>query len=282
MSKVLPNTQRRLALVLLSAASASVGASALADSGAFVVTPTSASLVATMTVTVGTSLGTSTDSDTKTVAVTGYSDLVLAPTNPTWTGVTMNTFHIDPADVSFHFDLFCFPFIGCQALDVTVTGLVLDTTGPIASPLTATGGASFANAPFFLQGAYTTTGVATASGTLANQTTSNFGCRFTPQAGQTVRLDQATLAPITTVVDPASLPSGVNSLTITFAANLTNTTMSGQWTAINPYDLDGDGVVNASDLAIVLSNWGGAKAGDVNDDGIVDASDIALVLSNWG
>lgn len=278
----MPKIPHRVASTVLSAVPAMMAAHAHGDSEAFVVTPANASLVATMTVTVGTSLGTSTDSDTKTVAVVGSSNLVLAPTSPTWTGVTMDTFHLDPADVSFHFDLFCFPFFGCQSLDVTVTGLVLDTTAPIASPLSATGGASFANAPFFLQGAYTTTGVATASGTLANQTTSNFGCRFTPQAGQTVRLDQATLAPITTVVDPASLPSGVNSLTITFAANLANTTMNGQWTPINPYDLDGDGVVNAADLAILLTNWGGAKLGDLNGDGIINAADLSLLLSNWG
>lgn len=273
--------QHRVAGAVLASISPLAAAPAWGDSGAFVVTPSNASLVATMTVTIGTSLGTSTDSDTKTIAVTGWSDLVLAPTDPAWTGVTMNSFHLDPADVSFHFDLFCFPFIGCQALDVTVTGLVLDTTGPVGSPLAPAGAASFPNAPFLLQGAYTATGVATASGTLANQTTANFACRFTPQAGQTVRLDQASLAPITTVVDPASLPAGVNSLTITFATNLANTTMSGAWSPINPYDLDGDGLVNAADLAIVLINWGGAKVGDLNGDGLVDAADLSLLLANW-
>jgi hypothetical protein len=234
-----------------------------------------------MTVTVGTSLGTSTDSDTKTVAVVGWSDLVLAPTNPTWTGVTLDTFHLDPADVSFHFDLFCFPFLGCQSLDVSVTGLVLDTTAPVSSPLSGTGAASFANAPFFLQGAYTTTGIATASGTLANATTSNFGCRVTPQANQTVRIDQASIAPITTVVDPASLPAGVNSLTITFATNLANTTFVGAWTPFNPYDLNGDGLVNGADLAVLLTNWGGGKQGDLNGDGLIDAADLSILLSNW-
>lgn len=254
---------------------------ALADSTAFVQTPVNASLVATMTVTVGTALGTSTDSDTKTVAVSGWSDLVLAPSNPTWTGVTLETFHLDPADVSFHFDLFCFPFIGCQSLDVSVTGLVLDTTAPIASPLSGTGVASFANAPFLLQGAYTTTGVGTSSGTLATATNSNFGCRVTAQAGQTVRVDQATIAPIVSVVDAASLPSGVTSLTITFAANLANTTFSGAWTPFNPYDLNGDGLVNGADLAVLLTNWGGGKQGDLNGDGLIDAADLSILLSNW-
>lgn len=273
-------TNRTLHAALLFSFAAAVPA--FADSRAFVQTPVNASLVATMTVTVGTSLGTSTDSDTKTVAVTGWSDLSLAPTNPTWTGVTLETLHLDPADVSFHFDLFCFPFIGCQALDVSVTGLVLDTTAPISSPLSPTGSASFPGAPFLLQGAYSTTGIGTSTGTLATQTNSNFACRVTPQTGQTVRVDQATIAPITTVVDPAALPSGVNSLTITFAANLANTTFLGGWTPVNPYDLDGDGLVNAADLAVLLTNWGGGKAGDLNGDGLVDATDLSILLSNWG
>ncbi len=48
-------------------------------------------------------------------------------------------------------------------------------------------------------------------------------------------------------------------------------------------DLDQDGTVGASDLAIVLSSWdilGGS--GDVNFDGVVDAEDLAAVLGTWG
>ncbi len=49
-------------------------------------------------------------------------------------------------------------------------------------------------------------------------------------------------------------------------------------------DLDGDGLINAADLAILLSAWGdnpGAPA-DLNDDGVVDAADLALLLAEWG
>lgn len=52
-------------------------------------------------------------------------------------------------------------------------------------------------------------------------------------------------------------------------------------------DIDGDGVVTAADLAVLLSNWGAVTsrasslASDINDDGFVDASDLALLLSNW-
>lgn len=52
----------------------------------------------------------------------------------------------------------------------------------------------------------------------------------------------------------------------------------------NPADLNGDGDVNAADLAIVLGQWGpcpGCDA-DLNDDGVVNAADLAIVLGSWG
>lgn len=50
----------------------------------------------------------------------------------------------------------------------------------------------------------------------------------------------------------------------------------------NPADLNNDGVVNASDLAILLNAWGTAGgAADVDGNGSVDAADLAAVLSAW-
>ena len=50
----------------------------------------------------------------------------------------------------------------------------------------------------------------------------------------------------------------------------------------NPADLDGNGAVNAADLALLLGNWGGTGTGDVNGDGTVDATDLAELLGAWG
>jgi hypothetical protein len=50
-------------------------------------------------------------------------------------------------------------------------------------------------------------------------------------------------------------------------------------------DLDGDGVVGAADLAILLGAWGPCNGGcpsDLDSDGDVDASDLALLLGAWG
>lgn len=54
-----------------------------------------------------------------------------------------------------------------------------------------------------------------------------------------------------------------------------------------PGDLNGDGVVNVSDLLLLLSQWGpcdhpGDCAGDLNGDGVVNVSDMLLLLANWG
>lgn len=46
-------------------------------------------------------------------------------------------------------------------------------------------------------------------------------------------------------------------------------------------DLNGDGSVDAKDLATMLGGWGGA-AGDLDGNGTTDAGDLALLLGNWG
>jgi len=50
-----------------------------------------------------------------------------------------------------------------------------------------------------------------------------------------------------------------------------------------PPDLNGDGVVNGADLALVLGNWNSpGGAADINNDGIVNGADLALILGAWG
>lgn len=50
-------------------------------------------------------------------------------------------------------------------------------------------------------------------------------------------------------------------------------------------DIDGDGIVGGSDLAVVLNGWQsgpGFTDGDLNGDGEANGQDLALVLANWG
>jgi hypothetical protein len=46
-------------------------------------------------------------------------------------------------------------------------------------------------------------------------------------------------------------------------------------------DLDGNGSVGASDLAILLNQWGTVGTADLNGDGIVNAADMSVLLSAW-
>jgi hypothetical protein len=48
-----------------------------------------------------------------------------------------------------------------------------------------------------------------------------------------------------------------------------------------PADLNGDGAIDAADLATLLSSWGSPK-NDLDGDGVVAASDLATMLSSWG
>jgi hypothetical protein len=53
-------------------------------------------------------------------------------------------------------------------------------------------------------------------------------------------------------------------------------------------DVNQDGIVDAGDLTILLSNFNltvenaNNERSDINEDGIVDAADLTLMLSNWG
>ena len=48
-------------------------------------------------------------------------------------------------------------------------------------------------------------------------------------------------------------------------------------------DTNDDGLVNVSDLLVVIDQWGGTGgSGDINFDGIVDVTDLLMVVGNWG
>lgn len=47
-------------------------------------------------------------------------------------------------------------------------------------------------------------------------------------------------------------------------------------------DLDGNGAVDAADLAILLGGWGGTGLGDLDQSGVIDGGDLARLLGAWG
>jgi len=86
---------------------------------------------------------------------------------------------------------------------------------------------------------------------------------------------------VTVNVTPATIGAGGGGPTSTLSIrpNLFSTTTPG--------DLNGDGVVNVSDLLILLGQWGTCAdpnncPADLNDDGVVNVSDLLILLANWG
>ncbi len=59
---------------------------------------------------------------------------------------------------------------------------------------------------------------------------------------------------------------------------------SGALITDNPADLDGDGIVGAADLAILLGSWASCKGcpADLDGDDVVGAADLAILLGSWG
>lgn len=51
---------------------------------------------------------------------------------------------------------------------------------------------------------------------------------------------------------------------------------------VNPADINGDGRVDASDLATLLGQWGTGGSADIDRNGVVGGSDLALLLGAWG
>ncbi len=52
----------------------------------------------------------------------------------------------------------------------------------------------------------------------------------------------------------------------------------------NPADINGDGLVNGSDLGLLLAAWGSCPnpcPADFTGDGLVDGGDLGLLLAAW-
>ena len=51
--------------------------------------------------------------------------------------------------------------------------------------------------------------------------------------------------------------------------------------APSPADLDGDGAVGGSDLAILLASWGTNGPADLDGSGVIGAADLTILLASW-
>jgi hypothetical protein len=66
-----------------------------------------------------------------------------------------------------------------------------------------------------------------------------------------------------------------------FAARVGADGVLGAPPAGNPADLNGDGSVNAADLATLLGQWGLSGSADLDGNGTVGAADLTIMLGAW-
>jgi hypothetical protein len=101
---------------------------------------------------------------------------------------------------------------------------------------------------------------------------------FTPQVGQSFHLfNWGTETGLFSQLTLPALPAGES-------WNASHLNTDGTISVTISGDVNGDGIVNGQDLALVSSNYlhtGTGQSGDVNNDGIVNGQDLALVSSNW-
>lgn len=121
------------------------------------------------------------------------------------------------------------------------------------------------------------TGPATLSGTLAIQVAQT----FTPMVGDT----------FTVLTASGGVSGAFTTVTVTppLQAGIPRVTVNGNNVVFKVFprnangDVDGNGVVNAVDLGLLLGAWGTSDpAADITGDGIVDSRDLAALLGGWG
>jgi hypothetical protein len=87
-----------------------------------------------------------------------------------------------------------------------------------------------------------------------------------------------------TVLPPggtANLLFGGSIASINLAQSLTFDIVADAAAQLDPADLNGDGSVDAADLAILLGAWGSIGPGDFSGNGSVGAEDLAILLGAW-
>ncbi len=258
-------------------------------SEADMVTPPGATATITVTLSVSTAFGSSSDGDTRTMAATGTADVILTPTAPPFSAVEFRAMQISFANTTFVFQLFCLPFIGCQTLNVNVNGLTFTAVEPFWDSITAGGNVSFTAIPFHATGSYSTSGLASDSGTIDTIGASDFAGRISSPMPGIVRFDQLALASQSIVVPPEQLPSGITALSFVIEPNLTNTTLQGPFLPLVPdFDNNQDGDVDWADHASLAGCLTGPAGGlatpgcavhDADSDGDVDLLDAADSLT---
>jgi hypothetical protein len=223
--------------------------------------------------------GSSNDTKQRSHSLQGPMHITMSPNNPPWANIGQDSMSLTLGAANYNFQFFCFPFIGCQNLNVNLSSVIITMSAPAASPLSGTSNYTMSNVPVNLHAEYSTSGIDTGSYVLDNPAVVNITGRLTQNAG-VAKIDQFSLGSLIINVPQASLPANVTSIRLTITPNLSAVTFTGPWSVVPSPDLDGDGSVNGLDLGILLSGWGSAQ-GDIDGDGTIDGSDLGILLGSW-
>ena len=251
-----------------------------ADSTAkLIATPISTAIVR-VRLDIESSFGGTNDVDVKTVSVTGLAETLCNPSLPPWNLIGVSVLNIALENATYEFDFFCFPFVGCQHLDVSLENVQIILQSPVISEVVTDGAATFLEGSFRLHADYTLSGLTQGKGSSDTISTSEFAGVMSI-SGSDVSMKQCRLSPLLIDFPQESLPGNVSSVRMTITSDLSNLFFQGSWIPkANGPDLNGDGVVNGVDLSFVLSSWG-TPSGDINGDQCTDGEDLTEVLSAW-
>ena len=118
----------------------------------------------------------------------------------------------------------------------------------------------------------------------------------TPTSGNTISQSQLlvgstvtqtlTSAPYTFTLNTPNYPDGSYTLTCKATDNQGHVGNASDTVIINNGDLNGDGTVNLSDLAIMADHWGQTDSnysdGNISGQSTINISDLAILAANWG
>ncbi|MBM4110509.1 MAG: hypothetical protein FJ254_04000 [Phycisphaerae bacterium] len=253
---------------------------AQATSQATVSVPANTSVQATVRIDIThSSFGSSNDTEQRTHTLSGSMHVTMSPNNPPWANIGQDAMNLVLGAATYNFQFFCFPFIGCQNLNVDLAPVTITMLTPASSPLSGTGNYTMSNVTAHLAGGYTTTGIDNGTYVLDRPATVTMVGRLGQTAG-IAKIDQFSLGSLIIDVDPQDLPPNVTAIRLTITPNLSQVVFSGPWSVVPSPDFNGDGLVNGLDLGVLLSAWGAAQ-GDINSDGTTDGADLGLLLSGW-
>lgn len=276
----------RFALISTLGATTLLAGVSTADSFAELAVDAGSSASVQLRVDIGTLLGGDDGSDSTSVSVTGSAAADLIGPDP-FSSIAINDLNLNLTSASLDYEFFCSIF-GCL-LDANVTvsnfnlGIAETLTGDIAPNGTVTFPAALFNPSFSFDAEISGAVESSINGDFDDVAEQAFSCRVDADAG-IVFIDAFSIDQIVYEIDPALLPNGVNSVTITADVDLSGVSMTGVYVPDSVFgDLNGDGQVNSADLGLLVAAWGPCKGctADLNGDGMVNSADIGLLVAAW-